>query len=405
MSALVWSVESAVLGAWALIFSFYSTPFHEFVARSHSLIAAFTLLVQLVCTARDLPPSIAHGVSEAFLCAVTALALVYAAGVLDRSNHDRFFRMPSAGGLVPLDAAIGTAWFCAALTSAMGMALSGVKGSSGGGGGGRQRTSLMFHPYGYHAWIVLPSFLMLWLYNYDGANREDPVNKGIRFIQNNDVTITHTLIFIVYAGIWGVFVTALLLGEGVLSMGREWIAWRRMSTGRHVAYLLSVFVKLIGRCGCVVIPLSAVFVARTQAQMIMAWVFTGVAGAFAMDLLGWVDKLLAGRGDDQQPSSINAPPSTGEENEGDYVSSEFYAPRALQPPSASIPIEHALRSEENIVPTAPSISMMQAGKMFNHHQQAIHRHPPSHQQNDPAAVAMVAGGGSGAANARREKIV
>lgn len=287
MSALVWSVESAILGVWALVFSFYSTPFHAFIARSHSIIAGFTLLLQLIATARDLP--VGHAIAEAFVCAVSALLLVYAAALLDTANHARFFSMPAAG-LFPLDAAIGVAWFCAAGVSATGMALSGVGKTAEDGR--RRRASLMFHQYGYHMSIVLPSLLILWLYNYDASNTGDPVYKGVKFVRNNDVTIGHTLLFLVYAGIWGVFVVAQFLGEGVFTGGKQWpAAWSEMSAGGTAAYIFAALLKFIGRGGCVLLPLSAVWASKTYAQMIMAWTLVGVAAVYAVDLMSVFDRL------------------------------------------------------------------------------------------------------------------
>ena len=312
MSALVWAVESAILGVWALIFSFHSTPFHAFIARSHSIIAGFTLLLQLISTARDLP--VGHAIAEAFVCAVTALLLIYVAALLDTANHTRFFSM-SAAGLFPLDAAIGVAWFCAATVSATGMALSGVGKPTEDGP--KHKASLMFHQYGYHMSIALPSLLMLWLYNYDATSENEPVYKGIKFVRQNDVTIGHTLIFIVYAGIWGLFVVAQGMGEGLLTMGKQWPAWKDMTPGMYVRYAVSALLKFIGRGGFVLVPLSAVFVAKTNAQVLMAWILVGVAGVYAIDLLGMFDKLVGKKktpdpidsnGQDDDDTAPSAPP-------------------------------------------------------------------------------------------------
>jgi len=337
MTALVWSVESAVLGVWALVFSFYSTPFHAFIARSHSLIAGFTLLLQLISAARDLP--VGHAISEAFVCAVTALLLVYVAALLDTANHARFFSMPAAG-LFPLDAAIGVAWFCAACVSATGMALSGVGKLAEDGS--KQRSSLMFHPYGYHMSVALPSLLILWLYNYDAAHEDDPVYKGIKFVRNNDVTIGHTLLFIVYGGIWGLFVVTHMLGEGLIPKGS------------YMGYTFAALLKFIGRGGCVLLPLSAVFVAKTNAQTIMAWTLVGVAGAYAIDLLGWFDRLV-GKG--RKPSET-APAQVEE----DFAPSappreDLGAAAALQP----FPQSTAPRLFSSQDPAAVAMSMGSGG--------------------------------------------
>jgi hypothetical protein len=354
MSALVWSVESAVIGAWALVFSFYSTPFIAFIARSHSLIAGFTLVMQLVSAARDLP--IAHALSEAFVCAVTALLLVFVAALLDRDNHARFFSMPSAG-LFPADAAIGVAWFCAAFVSAMGMALSGVgraysSEEEDGARRGRRKASLMFHQYGYHMSIVLPSFLILWLYNYDASNTNEPVRKGIGLVSNHSITVTHTVLFIGYAGIWGCFVVLQLIGEGVFTMGKQWPAWGDMSGGDRFIYILAVTFKFIGRSGCVLIPLSAVFVSKTDAQAILGWALVAVAGAYAIDLLSMVDRLAGKKGSLQVSYGDDA--LEGEED-GNFASS---APTGMY---------------SELTPPLPFMSTPQ-------------------QRMDPAAVAMSSGG-------------
>lgn len=304
MSALVWSVESAVLGAWALVLSFYSTPFHAFIARSHSIIAGCTLLLQLVAVARDLP--IGHAIAEAFVCAVSALLLVYVAALLDTSNHARFFSMPAAG-ILPLDAAIGIAWFCAAGVSATGMALSGV-GKAHTEDGHKRRASLMFHQYGYHMSIVLPSLLILWLYNYDADNKHDPVYKGVKLVRNN-LSIGHTVLFVVYAGIWGVFVVAQFLGEGVLTGGKQWTAWSGMSAGDTVRYVFAALFKFIGRGGCVLLPLSAVFASKTNAQMILAWTLVGVASANAVDLMSVFDRLTGKARKEEEEEEDNFDPS------------------------------------------------------------------------------------------------
>jgi hypothetical protein len=296
MSALIWSVESAVLGIWALVFSLYSTPFHAFIARSHAMIAGFNLILQLISAARDL--EIGHAMSEAFACAVSALFFVYIASLLDTANHKRFFSMPSAG-ILPLDAVFGVAWFCAAMVSSTGMALSEV-------GKGNKKAALMFHQYGYHTSIVLPSFLMLWLYNYDANNHNEPVYQSINFIKNNDITITHTLLFTVYACIWGWFVVSQFLGEKCFDSGKHRSSSKDMSCGTGTAYFISVLLKFLGRGGCVLIPLSAAFTTRTYAQMLMAWVLVGVSTAYALDIMGNIERLLGFNNNKQRILQSNA---------------------------------------------------------------------------------------------------
>lgn len=153
-SVLVWSTESVILGLWALVFSAYSTPLHVFVARSHLLISSFTLVLQLYVKARGLV--IGPGISHAFVCAVSALFLVYISFLCAENSMTRFFKMPSVGWLT-LDACIGLAWFIVAFISSVGMALSFVKRDSAG----RVTCSLMFHSYGTHLVIVLPCLSVL----------------------------------------------------------------------------------------------------------------------------------------------------------------------------------------------------------------------------------------------------
>jgi hypothetical protein len=153
-SVLVWSVESVLLGLWALVFSAYSTPLHVFVARSHLIISSFTLVLQLYVKARGLV--VGPGISHAFVCAVSALFLVYISFLCAENSMTRFFKMPSVGWLT-LDACIGLAWFIVAFISSVGMALSFVKRDSAG----RVTCSLMFHSYGAHLVIVLPCLSVL----------------------------------------------------------------------------------------------------------------------------------------------------------------------------------------------------------------------------------------------------
>jgi hypothetical protein len=148
-SALVWSTESVLLGLWALVFSTYSTPLHVFVARSHVLISSFTLLLHLYVKSRGLV--IGPAISQVFVCAVSALFLVYISMLCEENSAARFFKMPSVGWLT-LDACIGLAWFVVALISSVGMALSFVKKDSPE----KHTLSLMFHSYGVHLVIVLP---------------------------------------------------------------------------------------------------------------------------------------------------------------------------------------------------------------------------------------------------------
>ncbi len=89
---------------------------------------------------------------------------------------------------------------------------------------------------------------------------------------------------------------AQFIGEGLFTMGAEWPArWSEMSNGVLVTYMAAATVKFLGRGGCVLIPMSAVFVAHTYAQVIMGWVMVGVAAVYAADLMGMLDSIVGKR--------------------------------------------------------------------------------------------------------------
>ena len=278
MSTLVWSVESVILGLWALVFvTFSSSPFHTFIARSHLIVAGFTLFLQLYNSARSL--SIGHAVSEAFVCFVSGLFLVYLMALLDPQNYSdpNMFSMPVIDNFIPLDACISIAWFCAVLVSSIGMALS-EKG---------RISTLMFHHFGYHILIVPPSILVFWLYNYN-ATATEPVSQGISFFYHG-ARITHFIYTMVLIGIWGVFIVLQTTGECLLYHA-EWPAsLGEMTANGNLRYTLSVLLKLAGRAACVLIPISAAFTAQTGSQVILAWVLTGIGGLNSFDWIRIID--------------------------------------------------------------------------------------------------------------------
>jgi hypothetical protein len=159
-SALTWSVESVLLGLWAVVFSSYSTPLHVFVARSHVLISTFTMVLHLAVVSRGYV--VGSAVSQAFLCAVSALFLTYLLAVFADSDDARLFRMPGVG-LLKLDAVIGLAWFAAVLLSSLGMALSGISQQSGSRN--EKKTLLMLHPLGSHVMVISPCLTILKIAN------------------------------------------------------------------------------------------------------------------------------------------------------------------------------------------------------------------------------------------------
>lgn len=168
-SVMIWSVESVLLGLWALVLASYSTRLHVFVARSHVLISAFTLVLHLYVRARNLV--VASAVSQAFVCSVTALFLGYLAVLFanDSQSNPTYFNAPSVG-MLRLDACAGLAWFAVAFINSVGMALSSIETPPPPSEAGnlkkkntRKTSSLMFHPYGFHLVAVLPSLMLVYV--------------------------------------------------------------------------------------------------------------------------------------------------------------------------------------------------------------------------------------------------
>lgn len=282
MSALVWSVESVIIGLWALVFvQFVPNPFHTFIARTQLAIAGATLLMQLFNVARVLPA--AHAISEAYVCAVSGLFLMYLMVLLDSSNYQdpNLFSLGVFGGFLPIDACVTLGWFSATVVSGIGMALS-----------ERGRPSkLMFHHFGYHMLIVPPSFLVFWLYNYDGASTSEPLSWAIQYLYEG-ARITHFIYTMILIGIWGVFIVLQATGE-FLQFEPEWPSFSQMTTSSGLRYGLSFLLKLLGRCACILIPFSAAFTAKTTSQVILAWTLVAVGGVNAFDWLQVIDSLLS----------------------------------------------------------------------------------------------------------------
>ena len=144
MAVLVWAIESVLMGLWATVLAnMFSTRFHQFMAISHLSISGITAVLQLLIVSRN--PARAFAVSQAFVCAVAALALVYLAVLLDPSSYAAALGSPSAG-ILPLAGCVGLAWAIACMLSATGMAL----------GDSTQKSTLFLHPFGYHLPTMLP---------------------------------------------------------------------------------------------------------------------------------------------------------------------------------------------------------------------------------------------------------
>ena len=210
-SVLIWSIESVLLGLWALVLSAYSTPFHVFIARSHILISSFTLLLQMYVKARRLV--VGSAVSQAFVCAVSSLFISYvsmmvhyAMGPYDNSDANevakrfKFFKLPLVG-LLTLDACIGLAWFIAAFISSLGMAFSfserNVDHSTS-----EDKISMMFHGHGVHLPVVFPCLIMM--FAAEGAS-----------VDGN---------FLVCVVVWGVYV--LFMFTNLIIEGKNFESWQ-----------------------------------------------------------------------------------------------------------------------------------------------------------------------------------
>lgn len=259
-SALIWSIESVVLGLWALVFAQYSTPLHVFIARSHVLISSFTALLHLVIISRDLV--VGSAVSQAFLCAVSALFLVYMAAILtvdaDGKPPAVYFTMPSVG-LLTLDAVIGLAWFCMAMLSGLGMALSFVKPATGDIKA--KKTLLMFNRYGVHLVVVFPCLVLV---------------PSTLVYFSVIVWLIHLVYMAVTVG--GVDITSIVLKQGEDFQSMRWYQMALFG-------VLYVF-HMIFRFASIFILLMVLFIVRLNPyQLILLFCLFGVAGATSLDVI------------------------------------------------------------------------------------------------------------------------
>ena len=274
-SYLIWAMESAIIGLWAIALSSFSSPFHNFIARSHVIIAGFTLLLQLVASAQNFP--IQSATADAFVCTVGAIVLLYAVVLLDPGNFSSMFSMPVVG-ILPLDACIGLAWCIAAMVSACGMALC----------DSTRRTALMLHPFGYHMIVVLPSFLSLWLYDYDASNLNEPVTQIISKIQR----AAHAVLFVVLACIWATFILLQTIGQSIKTESNWPATFEEMSNQDVMQYCLHYVLTFIGRGGPVLIAVSGAITANTNAQAMLLWTLTGLAAWNAVDVFELIRRCI-----------------------------------------------------------------------------------------------------------------
>jgi len=314
MSALVWATESTILGLWALVYSLYSNPFHAFIARSHVLISGLTLILHLTATARNLP--IDQAISEAFVCAVSSLLLMYVIVLLDPSKYSAFFTM-STIELIPLDGCIGLAWFAAVFVSALGMALC-ERG---------RKSSLMFHHFGYHMLVVPPSFLILWLYDYDGSVKE-PISSAIGMIQSS----AHQVFFAILSILWGLFIFLQATGEGINQFEHGWSC-----ADIWVYTFPSQLFKFLGRTLPVLIAFSATVASQTTSQTILSWVLMGIAAANSLDFIdfgAWACARIAAFCAQKPPDNSPSAPTADEPPRVPQINAESF----LQMPSRTTEI-------------------------------------------------------------------
>jgi hypothetical protein len=151
----------------------------------------------------------------------------------------------------------------------------------------------MFHHFGYHMLIVPPSFLVFWLYNYDGASTAEPLSQAVQFLYSG-ARITHFVYTLLLICIWGVFIVLQATGE-LLQFEAEWPTFAHMTSGAGLRYGLSTLLKLVGRGACILIPLSAVFTAKTTSQVILTWALVAVGAVNAFDWFQAFDHLLGSR--------------------------------------------------------------------------------------------------------------
>ena len=268
-SVIVWSVESVLLGLWALLFSSYSTPLHVFVALSHFYISLVTLILHLYVKARGLV--IGSAVSQAFVCAVTTLFITYVSALVsDRSGSEpKFFKMPSVG-LLTLDACIGLAWFIAALISSLGMAFSFSSGESKSTDERKPgvKMSLMFHLYGFHLVVIFPCLAILY---------------GAGFSSDEFQFVLEVVLGGVCLFSWVVYVAALFMRIFAGDVSHEYSKFSELPLSNKVYLVVS---QILTRFCLIVVTLITLFAfSMTSGQSIIILCLLGLSAAFSLDLL------------------------------------------------------------------------------------------------------------------------
>ena len=252
MAVLVWAIESVLMGLWATVLAnMFSTRFHQFMAISHLSISGITAVLQLLIVSRN--PARAFAVSQAFVCAVAALALVYLAVLLDPSSYAAALGSPSAG-ILPLAGCVGLAWAIACMLSATGMAL----------GDSTQKSTLFLHPFGYHLPTMLPCGFIA-------------MQKNLAFL-----AIVELIVWGAYVGLH-FFATSVSSEPAAAGQGGFFSCCSGMTGLQVFAFVL----KGIARVACLLVPVITWFVG-SPVLAVTTLVIAGMNFFSWANVLDWV---------------------------------------------------------------------------------------------------------------------
>ena len=248
MAVLVWAIESVLMGLWAtVIANTLSTRFHQFMAISYLSISGITAVLQLLIVSRN--PARAFAVSQAFVCTVAALALVYLSVLLDPPSYAAALGSPSAG-ILPVAGCVGLAWSIASMLSATGMAL----------GDSTQKSTLFLHPFGYHLPTMLPCVFIA-------------MQKNLAFL-----AIVELIVWGAYVGLH--FFATSVSSEPAVGQGGFFSCCSGMTGLQVFAFVL----KGIARVACLLVPVITWFVGSP----ILAVTTLVIAG---MNFFSWANVL------------------------------------------------------------------------------------------------------------------
>ena len=251
MAVLVWAIESVLMGLWAtVIANTLSTRFHQFMAISYLSISGITAVLQLLIVSRN--PARAFAVSQAFVCTVAALALVYLSVLLDPPSYAAALGSPSAG-ILPVAGCVGLAWSIASMLSATGMAL----------GDSTQKSTLFLHPFGYHLPTMLPCVFIA-------------MQKNLAFL-----AIVELIVWGAYVGLH--FFATSVSSEPAVGQGGFFSCCSGMTGLQVFAFVL----KGIARVACLLVPVITWFVG-SPVLAVTTLVIAGMNFFSWANVLDWV---------------------------------------------------------------------------------------------------------------------